>query len=147
MTVIRLAESADVEAVTTCVRRAYAHYVARIGREPAPMAADYAALVTSRHVYVLDDARGVIVLRETADALWIDNVAVLPEWQGHGFGRELLRFAERQALSAGLHAVRLYTHELMVENIALYVRLGFVEVDRRLDDGFRRVFLRKSLER
>jgi ribosomal protein S18 acetylase RimI-like enzyme len=41
--------------------------------------------------------------------------------------------------------VRLYTNEVMVENLAFYQRLGFVEVERRMDEGYRRVFLRKSL--
>ena len=31
----------DAGAVAGCVRAAYAGYVERIGREPAPMAADY----------------------------------------------------------------------------------------------------------
>ena len=41
--------------------------------------------------------------------------------------------------------LRLYTHELMVENIALYQRLGYREVERRQEDGFRRVFMRKPI--
>ena len=42
--------------------------------------------------------------------------------------------------------VRLYTHELMVENISLYGRLGYQEVERRAEEGFRRVFMRKVLD-
>jgi len=41
--------------------------------------------------------------------------------------------------------VYLYTNELMVENIALYVRHGYVEYERRQEQGFRRVFMRKAL--
>ena len=32
---------------------------------------------------------------------------------------------------------RLHTNELMTENLVLYKRLGYVEVHRRLNDGFR----------
>jgi hypothetical protein len=42
--------------------------------------------------------------------------------------------------------VTLYTNEAMVENLRLYRRLGFVETDRRVEDGYRRVFFRKSLD-
>jgi hypothetical protein len=42
---LRSAGPADVEAVRDVVRHAFALYVPRIGREPAPMNADYRALV------------------------------------------------------------------------------------------------------
>ena len=35
----------------------------------------------------------------------------------------------------------------MVENIALYQRIGYAEVERREDEGFRRVFMRKPVAR
>ena len=60
-------------------------------------------------------------------------------------GRRDLVFAERRAREAGLAALDLYTNEAMRENLALYSRLGFVEVGRRDDAGYRRVFLRKTL--
>ncbi len=46
----------------------------------------------------------------------------------------------------GLPEVSLYTNEAMVENLRLYPRLGFVETGRRVEDGYRRVFFRKSLD-
>jgi hypothetical protein len=33
----------------------------------------------------------------------------------------------------------------MLSNIALYARLGYVETDRRVEDGFARVFMAKRL--
>jgi hypothetical protein len=33
----------------------------------------------------------------------------------------------------------------MTENIAYYRRLGYEEVERRVDEGFRRVFMKKVL--
>ena len=41
---IRPALPSDLDAVRHCVLQAYALYVPRMGREPAPMTADYAAL-------------------------------------------------------------------------------------------------------
>ena len=34
----------------------------------------------------------------------------------------------------------------MVENISLYRRLGYKEVERRAEEGFHRVFMRKLLD-
>jgi hypothetical protein len=34
----------------------------------------------------------------------------------------------------------------MVENLQLYPRLGFVETERRVEDGYRRVYFRKTLD-
>jgi GNAT superfamily N-acetyltransferase len=148
---IRLARAADCAAVRSLVHAAYGHYVARIGREPGPMAADYADLISRGRVYVLQLAgqaaiAGALVLLPERQVLWVDNVAVDPRWQHRGHGRRLVAFAEQQARATGMTEVRLYTHELMVENIRLYQQLGYVEYDRRLDNGFRRVFMRKLLE-
>jgi ribosomal protein S18 acetylase RimI-like enzyme len=147
---IQLAQPRDCADVVACVREAYARYVARIGREPAPMTADYAALIAGGFVYVLRDpagqgVRGVLVLMPVDGAMFIENVAVRPAHQGRGLGRRLLTFAEESAKATGLSEVRLYTNELMTENIVYYGRLGYEEVDRRQDGGFRRVFIRKVL--
>ena len=56
-----------------------------------------------------------------------------------------MAFAEQYARERGLRELRLYTNKVMVENLAFYQRLGFVEVERRVDDGYHRVFMRKSL--
>jgi hypothetical protein len=39
----------------------------------------------------------------------------------------------------------LVTHEVMTENQAIYARLGYVEVERRAEDGFRRIYMEKQL--
>ena len=146
---IRPAATADLDAVRACVREAYAPYVPRIGREPAPMTADYADLIGRGEVWVADEAGrvvGVFVLRPGATGLLLENVAVVPERQGRGIGRVLIAFAERKARDLGLTEISLYTNERMVENIHLYRKLGYVETDRRVEDGFARVFFRKPID-
>jgi ribosomal protein S18 acetylase RimI-like enzyme len=147
---IRLADASDLTEVAACVREAYTHYFGRIGREPAPMGADYADLIARNLVYVLADpggtVRGVLVMLHEQHALFIENIAVHPRYQRAGLGRSLMAFAEAQARTAGLRELRLYTNVLMTENIAFYQRLGFEETDRRLDHGFQRVFMRKLLQ-
>jgi GNAT superfamily N-acetyltransferase len=146
---IRLADGDDVEAIGALVERAYGRWVPLIGLRPVPMDADYAALVDEGDVFVLAEPEvvGVLVLRPTdGGALMVENVAVEPHRQGGGLGAKLLEFAERQAAERDIPELRLYTHERMTENIALYERLGWTEYDRRLvEPGFARVFMRKPV--
>lgn len=145
---IRAATADDIAAVEQIVALAYRPYIARIGRAPAPMTADYRALLPHTHVLTDDDAvAGVLVAIPATDHLLVDNVAVDPRHHGRGFGRRLLEYAEQQARRRGLPALRLYTNAAMTENLTLYPRLGYTEVDRRIDDGFDRVFFSKALPR
>lgn len=148
--VTRPATAADVAHIERIVRSAYAPYVERIGREPAPMTVDYRTLVaTTDHATVLlddsDEVVGVIVTIAESDHLFVENVAIAPHAQGRGYGRVLLSFAERQARGLGLTRLRLYTNAAMTENLAVYPRLGYTEVARRRQDGFERVFFVKDL--
>jgi len=146
---IRQAVPGDVSSVRAVVEAAYARYVPRIGRLPAPMTADYEGLVAAGEVWVGDaDGRvvGVLVVRASGEALELENVAVDPDEQGHGLGRMLVSFAEDRTRALGLQAIELYTNEAMVENLELYPRLGFVETGRRVEDGFRRVYFKKTLD-
>ena len=146
---IRGAVADDVMAVRAVVGAAYARYVPRIGREPAPMTADYASLVAAGEVWVGETrgrVLGVLVIRASDDVLQLENVAVDPADQGLGHGRALISFAESHARERSLTAVELYTNEAMAENIELYPRLGYIETGRRLEDGYRRVYFRKTLD-
>ncbi len=53
--------------------------------------------------------------------------------------------AEERARNAGCDAVRLYTNEHMTENIEFYQKLGFEETERRVERGYRRVYMRKPM--
>jgi hypothetical protein len=41
--------------------------------------------------------------------------------------------------------LRLYTNEAMTENLTYYPHHGFIETHRATQDGYRRVFFRRSL--
>jgi ribosomal protein S18 acetylase RimI-like enzyme len=146
--VIRPATTDDIDAIAAAARAAYTRYVERIGREPAPMVADFAALVAAGEVEVLalgGEVAGFIVMRPGADHLFIENVAVHPDHQGRGLGQRLLARAESEAGARGLPALRLYTNVKMTENFPFYEALGFVETERRREDGFDRVYMEKRL--
>ena len=144
----RRATTADAQLVAACVHAAYAHYVGRIGQEPAPMQDDYVRVIAERQVYVAevrDTFAGVLVVAAAEKDFLLENVAVAPQYQGVGVGRALLELAESLARAQGHDAIRLYTHERMTENQSLYAKIGYVEYERRTEDGFARVFMRKRL--
>lgn len=135
--------------IQRCAEAAYAPYVARIGRKPAPMVADFAAQIAAGNLYILQDSgnlHGFAVFYERDDHVHLENVAVDPAYHGRGHGRRLIGFVEQEARRLGHRRVELYTNEKMAENLVLYPRLGYREIGRWEEDGFQRVFFRKSLD-
>jgi GNAT superfamily N-acetyltransferase len=137
----------DLQRVEAVVHAAYVGYVAINGQTPGPMLDDYAALIAQSRVHVLDDGDvvGVLVLLPEPVVMLLDNVAIDPSAQGKGYGRQLLAFAEGEALRAGFARVRLYTQLIMTRNISLYSRLCYIETHRGEDKGLTRVYMQKQL--
>jgi ribosomal protein S18 acetylase RimI-like enzyme len=150
-TVVRLAGLPDLGDVQRIARSAYAMYVARIGREPAPMVADFSVPIATGHLWVavrsgsVSEVMGFVVAYPREDHWHLENVAVEPSVQGTGLGGRLIAHVEAMARSAGAAAVELYTNAQMIENQRLYPRLGYTEIGRAIEDGFDRVFYRKGL--
>lgn len=133
MPIIRLASPDDAAVVAALVASAYGHYVARLGRKPAPMLNDYAAQIEVGSIHLLCEGAtimGLCVLVSEDDALFLENIAVDPRFQKHGHGGRLLDFAEDQTRARGLPRLRLCTNVLMTENLAIYAHRGFVETGR-----------------
>jgi len=144
--IVRPATTADQPAIERIVASAYAMYIPRIGRPPAPMGDDYATLIERGVVWVIGEpVAGLIVLDAAPDHVVIDNVAVDPVLRGARLGRRLLDFAEAETRRRGLRDMRLYTHVAMTENVAMYSHLGWQETHRATQDGYHRVFFRKSV--
>lgn len=149
MPALRPARPEDAPSVTALVRAAYARWVPRLGREPAPMTEDGPGLIAAGAVSLLEAAGrllGVLVLIPEADALLIENVAIGPDAQGRGLGGLLLAEAERVARESGRRRVRLYTNAAMTENIDFYAGRGFVETRRATEHGLHRVYMEKPLD-
>jgi len=146
---IRPANPSDEPAIRQCAEQAYAPYVAVIGRKPAPMLADYAAQIAAGivHVAVEDHSAvlGFVVCYAEQRHMLLENVAVLPSAAGQGVGKSLIDFCENAARQRGLESVQLYTNERMTDNLSIYPRLGYVEVGRRIEQGFKRVYFEKRL--
>ena len=150
MITLRPAHQSDSAAIAACVCEAYVHYIECIGKQPGPMLEDYAVVIRDSLVHVAvdeDSGRviGAIVMQETPEGFYVDNVAVRPSVKGQGVGRALLQFAEDEAVRRGNRSIYLATHELMVENRTLYEKVGYRQYDQRVVNGYPRVFLRKAL--
>ena len=149
MTGIRKATSFDLPEIETCAIAAYTLYVERIGREPAPMVADFSTLIEKGHLYVAhEDGQvvGFVVFYASQDHVHLENVAVTPGFQGRGIGTRLIRFVEQQAQQDGYTRIELYTNAKMSENLGFYPRLGYQQFDRRVEDGFDRLYFSKTLD-
>lgn len=146
---LRLAMPADASAVEACVHHAFGHYVERIGMKPAPMEMNYEYEIREHQVFVVEgDGRivGSLVLGITEEGFLLDVIAVDPGWWGKSVGRIMLEHAEAEAIKYGFDSIYLFTHEKMIENQTLYKKIGCVEYDRRLENGRKRVYMRKPLK-
>ena len=144
--VFTAARDGDGEAMRRLARKAYQPYVARIGREPAPMVADYETIAASGDALLVwreNDVVGMLVTRLEAHSLFLENIAVDPGLQGSGLGSRLLAEAERMARRSGADTIRLYTNEAMVENLDFYRRRGYEETHRAVEEGYNRVYFEK----
>jgi ribosomal protein S18 acetylase RimI-like enzyme len=131
---LRRATAEDADKLTALARSAYARHVPIIGREPMPMTADWAKLLTEQEIWVLDGPGGEAVaslaLDVQADHVMIWSVAVAPVHQQCGLGRRLMAFAEARARALQRPELRLFTNARMAGNVALYGRLGYSETLR-----------------
>jgi ribosomal protein S18 acetylase RimI-like enzyme len=142
----RRATVADLPRVREVVEAAYTKYLTRMDRPPAPMLRDYTGPARAGLVWVIGDpVVGLLSLTPEPDSLLIENIAVHPGAQGSGLGRRLLEFAEQEAARRRLARLSLYTNEVMTESQAVYARLGYREVRRATEHGYRRIFMIKDL--
>ena len=143
---LRRATADDLPAIRAVINAAYARYLTRMDKPPAPMLRDYGPAVEAGTTWVVGSpVTAVLTLYPREDHLYVENIAVDPSAQGRGLGRALMKFAEQEATRRGLNRMALVTHEVMTENQAIYARLGYVEIERRAEDGYRRVYMEKPL--
>jgi ribosomal protein S18 acetylase RimI-like enzyme len=143
---LRRATADDLPAIKAVIDAAYTRYLTRMDKPPAPMFRDYGPSVEAGTTWVTGSpVTAVLTLCPRSDHLYVENIAVHPSTQGRGLGRALMEFAEQEAARRKLGRMALVTHETMTENQAIYARLGYVEIERRSEDGYRRVYMEKPL--
>jgi ribosomal protein S18 acetylase RimI-like enzyme len=143
---LRGATAADLPAIKAIIDAAYARYLTQMDKPPAPMLRDYGPSIEDGTTWVTGSpVSAVLTLYPRDGHLLVENIAVHPGAQGRGLGRALMSFAEQEAARRGFSRMALVTHEVMTENQALYARLGYTEVERRAEDGYRRIYMEKPL--
>lgn len=148
---IRLATSADYEAIVACVKAAFTPWIEIMGMKPIALTADYQAFLNRNIIHVVDGDRagevaGLLVIYPLNDALYVDTIAVNPACQKHGIGRRLLAFAEQKARDAGFHKLTLVTNAKQLSNQDYYRKRGYVETHREsLEPGRIGVWMAKTL--
>lgn len=113
------------------------------------MVADFPAALREGRLEILQSGQraiGYLVSDTRQSSLFVENVAIDPQHQGKGYGGSVFALLETRARTAGLRAIELYTNEKMTENLKFYPRLGFEEIDRRTEAGFKRVYFRKTVD-
>lgn len=146
-TEIKQAVQADAGEVASVVCHAFIAYIPLIGKQPQPMLDDYQALIQACKVFVLrkdDKIVGVLVLEQTKEGFCIDTLAIHPLMQGLGLSKKLVAFAEKVAREMHYKSLYLSTNQVMQKAQNIYRHLGFIEYDRRVVNGYDRLFFRKT---
>ncbi|NLS01788.1 GNAT family N-acetyltransferase [Rhizobium sp. P32RR-XVIII] len=95
-----------------------------------------------------EDLLGCMFLKQEPECLYIGKLAVAPEAQGGGVGRQLLQIAEGVAKERGLPALRLDTRIELTENHVVFAGWGFARTAEKSHPGFDRITyieMRKAL--
>lgn len=97
---------------------------------------DIAVQADEGEVWVIGDALACMFLTPKAETLYLGKLAVRGDQRGRGLARVLVQCAQSRALALGFGTVELQTRVELVENLAIFRALGFVETTRTAHDGY-----------
>ncbi len=117
----------DVDSVCAVEARCYSHPWSR-GNFVDSLTSGYLAQVLESPQ---GEMLGYFVAMQGVDEMHLLNIAVSPDFQSAGLGRQMLKALELQALERQLHMVWLEVRRSNMRAQSLYKRLGFVEVGLR----------------
>ena len=144
---IRPAMPEDTAALVAIAEAAYQPYIAEMGRKPAPMVADFDAHIAKDICLVLwlaGKIAGYAIILDRADGYWLENFAVHPEHHKKGLGTALIEAVEAVIRPRADH-YQLYTNIVMLSNARWYLSLGFKQTKEAVEDGFHRLYFKKTL--
>jgi GNAT superfamily N-acetyltransferase len=146
---LRPARPDEAEKIAAFQRAAYDRNRAILGVEPIPLQADYAKMLGEYEVWLHQEAgqlAGVLILEPRPEDLLIWSVATAPDARRTGIGNRLLVAAEARARELGKYTLRLYTGELLVNNIAWYQRRGYAIERTEVMSDRRIVHMKKTIQ-
>jgi N-acetylglutamate synthase-like GNAT family acetyltransferase len=154
MRAIREASAADTDVLVALINRAYE--IEKFFVEGDRVSRSDVAAALARGVFLVGQQDGAVaacVYVETkGDRAYFGLLAVDPNRQGHGWGREMVEAAEQHARSAGCVVMDLSVVNLRTELPPFYHRLGYLETgtapftDQRATQPCHFVLMSKSLE-
>lgn len=142
MTPLRAVEPFDWQELLALIRRAFKGMEGRID-PPSSLhhltAEGIAEQARSGEVWVIGDpVVACVFLTVKPGRLYLGKLAVEPGMQGRGYGKTLIALAEIRCRALGLPVLELETRVELVENHAVFQRLGFTETGRKAHAGFDR---------
>jgi ribosomal protein S18 acetylase RimI-like enzyme len=142
MTPSRAAEPFDWAGLLALIQRAFKGMEGRID-PPSSLhrltTEGIAEQARTGEVWVIGDpVAACVFLTVKPGRLYLGKLAVEPAQQGRGYGKALVRLAETRCAALGLPLLELETRVELVENHAVFRKLGFVETGRKAHAGFDR---------
>jgi predicted N-acetyltransferase YhbS len=139
---LRAMTAADCTAVAALIRSAFAAQVVRT--DPLPSALRETADSVAAHlaagggaVACVDDRIVGSVLWEPKDGgLYLERLAIDPDWRRQGFARALVAATEAAARAGGHARIHLGTRLVLVDNRRLFASCGFVEIAQHAHPGY-----------
>ncbi|GEM_PF-1154747 len=144
------AQPGQEDEIAQLLLAAFTPYVRKMGYARSGPYPWVAARIAAGEIYVVKEAAdiiGVNCVRQNRDVLVIDQIGILPPYQGRGIGRFVMAETETLARRIGARKMTLFTTELMVDLLRFYASLGFVETRRALPDHGEDRFLRVHMEK
>lgn len=139
---IRRALPDDAPGLALCLARAYAPHATLPGLPPVAKGVDED--IATRYVWIAVAGEEIVaglVLDVQPGAARLVNLGVVPEMEGQGLARRLIKLAEAECRAWGADALRLTTHVDLDRARGLYERLGWRETGREAQ----RLFMEKPL--
>lgn len=136
------AEDADLPAVLALIRESFAYMDGRID-PPSSMHRltldDVARHCQAGEVWAIGaPVQACLFLIPKGDALYLGKLAVAASARKLGLARALVALAETRARALGLPQLELQVRVELVENLAAFQRMGFVQVAATAHPGFDR---------
>lgn len=126
---LRRMDRSEATALTAFQMICYADNERLTGRRPVPLIWNYDEILTQCEVWALgdgDDIEAAVIFRDNREELYLESIAIGPEFQRRGLGDQLLRFAARRAGTHRSGTLRFITNSAIKRNVDWYLSRGFL---------------------
>lgn len=146
--IIRPAELQDMGSVMDCIKKSFEPYISILRQIPNALNADLKKIIDSQNLFVAtidDKIVGTIEIIINHESINLEKLSVLPYFRGKGIGKKLISYAEFLAKENRIKKIKLFTNERLIDNIRYFKKNGFSETDKKVENGFKRVYFEKNI--